>query len=389
MSTWRSRTTRSTSRQCRSCDPRSAAPGGSFSKLCDGTVSRHLGRIHAHGHRQASDVQTLHELHLALQLSRLDQDGLGPPEQGLTVRGRRDLVSSADRTAAHQATPRDCGCCARALAATDADPRRRAESCRGARQPERGLSCSKLQGTCTKGITCVSPLMHWTYRQPAVLILLGVPVQERRNSPMTPSAFTQLALAMLIVLGTAVGLPTAGMADTAPGADSDCAALRPEGQTAVAAHDRYPEPGTGNPPVRGHTRFRREPQGFHRADAATADSGGCRPHRLGHGCSSISSTRRTAFDSIHPSLHRIAQLNQNYGLYEVVPGIYQIRGFDLAQMTFIRGKTGWIAYDVLVSAETVTGRLEAVAGTYRRGACRSRPSSTRTTTPTTGAVCAP
>ncbi|HSO81675.1 alkyl/aryl-sulfatase [Thiocapsa sp.] len=58
------------------------------------------------------------------------------------------------------------------------------------------------------------------------------------------------------------------------------------------------------------------------------------------------------FDSIHPSLQRIAQLNQNYGLYEVIPGIYQIRGFDLAQLTFIRGKTGWIAYDVLVSAET-------------------------------------
>ena len=58
------------------------------------------------------------------------------------------------------------------------------------------------------------------------------------------------------------------------------------------------------------------------------------------------------FDSIHPSLHRIAKLNQNYGLYEVVPGIYQVRGLDLAQITFIRGETGWIAYDVLVSAET-------------------------------------
>ncbi len=58
------------------------------------------------------------------------------------------------------------------------------------------------------------------------------------------------------------------------------------------------------------------------------------------------------FESIHPSLLRIAKLNQNYGLYEVVPGIYQVRGVDLAQITFIRGKTGWIAYDVLVSAET-------------------------------------
>lgn len=64
------------------------------------------------------------------------------------------------------------------------------------------------------------------------------------------------------------------------------------------------------------------------------------------------------FDSIHASLHRIAKLNQNYGLYEVVPGIYQVRGLDLAQITFIRGKTGWIAYDVLISAEIAKAAWE-------------------------------
>jgi alkyl sulfatase BDS1-like metallo-beta-lactamase superfamily hydrolase len=67
---------------------------------------------------------------------------------------------------------------------------------------------------------------------------------------------------------------------------------------------------------------------------------------------------KDSFDSIHPSLHRIAKLNQNYGLYEVVPGIYQVRGLDLAQITFIRGKTGWIAYDVLVSAEVARAAWE-------------------------------
>jgi alkyl sulfatase BDS1-like metallo-beta-lactamase superfamily hydrolase len=61
--------------------------------------------------------------------------------------------------------------------------------------------------------------------------------------------------------------------------------------------------------------------------------------------------QQDSFDSIHPSLHRIGRLNNNYGLYEVIPGIYQVRGFDIAQITFIRGKTGWIAYDVLVTAE--------------------------------------
>lgn len=38
------------------------------------------------------------------------------------------------------------------------------------------------------------------------------------------------------------------------------------------------------------------------------------------------------FDSIHPSLTRIARLNNNFGLYEVVPGVYQVRGFDLANV---------------------------------------------------------
>ncbi|MBS0251188.1 MAG: MBL fold metallo-hydrolase [Proteobacteria bacterium] len=58
------------------------------------------------------------------------------------------------------------------------------------------------------------------------------------------------------------------------------------------------------------------------------------------------------FDSIHPSLHRISKLNNNYGLYEVIPGIYQMRGFDLSDITFVRGKTGWIVFDPLVSSET-------------------------------------
>ena len=57
------------------------------------------------------------------------------------------------------------------------------------------------------------------------------------------------------------------------------------------------------------------------------------------------------FDSIHPSLLRQARLNNNYGLYEVIPGIYQVRGFDLSNITFVRGKTGWIVFDPLVTAE--------------------------------------
>lgn len=59
------------------------------------------------------------------------------------------------------------------------------------------------------------------------------------------------------------------------------------------------------------------------------------------------------FDSIHPSLHRISRLNNNFGLCEVIPGIYQARGFDLSNITFVRGKTGWIVFDPLITAEPV------------------------------------
>ena len=66
------------------------------------------------------------------------------------------------------------------------------------------------------------------------------------------------------------------------------------------------------------------------------------------------------FDSIHPSLQRQAILNMNYGLYEVVPGIYQVRGFDLANISFIRSKTGWIVFDPLTAKETAKAALDLI-----------------------------
>ncbi|XOV87038.1 MAG: alkyl/aryl-sulfatase [Pseudomonadota bacterium] len=62
--------------------------------------------------------------------------------------------------------------------------------------------------------------------------------------------------------------------------------------------------------------------------------------------------------SVNPSLWRQAQLNAlNHGLYEVVDGIYQIRSFDIANMTLIRGNTGWIIIDPLTSSETSSAGL--------------------------------
>jgi alkyl sulfatase BDS1-like metallo-beta-lactamase superfamily hydrolase len=66
------------------------------------------------------------------------------------------------------------------------------------------------------------------------------------------------------------------------------------------------------------------------------------------------------FDSIHPSLQRQATLNMNYGLFEVIPGIYQIRGYDLSNITFVEGETGWIIFDPLTAKETAAAALKYI-----------------------------
>jgi alkyl sulfatase BDS1-like metallo-beta-lactamase superfamily hydrolase len=66
----------------------------------------------------------------------------------------------------------------------------------------------------------------------------------------------------------------------------------------------------------------------------------------------LSFLKDEAAETVNPSLWRQAQLNAlNHGLYEVVPGIYQIRSFDIANMTLIKGDTGWIVIDPLTSTE--------------------------------------
>jgi alkyl sulfatase BDS1-like metallo-beta-lactamase superfamily hydrolase len=67
------------------------------------------------------------------------------------------------------------------------------------------------------------------------------------------------------------------------------------------------------------------------------------------------------YDTIHPSLQRQAILNMAYGLYEVLPDkIYQVRGFDLANITFIKGKTGWLIFDPLTAKETAAAALKFI-----------------------------
>lgn len=61
--------------------------------------------------------------------------------------------------------------------------------------------------------------------------------------------------------------------------------------------------------------------------------------------------------SVHPSLWRQSQLVSRQGLYEVVPGIYQVRGLDLSNMTLVEGRTGVVVIDPLISRETAAAAL--------------------------------
>ncbi|MGO9856119.1 MAG: alkyl/aryl-sulfatase [Acidimicrobiales bacterium] len=62
-------------------------------------------------------------------------------------------------------------------------------------------------------------------------------------------------------------------------------------------------------------------------------------------------------DTANPSLWRQGQLNRRHGLYEVTAGIYQVRGFDLSNMTLVESDHGVIVIDPLVSKETAAAAL--------------------------------
>lgn len=61
--------------------------------------------------------------------------------------------------------------------------------------------------------------------------------------------------------------------------------------------------------------------------------------------------------SAHPLLRELMLLDSKPGLYEVCKGIYQVRLFDISNITFIEGKTGWIVVDALTTTETARAAL--------------------------------
>ncbi len=65
-------------------------------------------------------------------------------------------------------------------------------------------------------------------------------------------------------------------------------------------------------------------------------------------------------DSANPSLWRNTVNNHAYGLFEVTDGIYQVRGYDMANITFIEGDTGWIIFDTGMGSEVAEAAKELV-----------------------------
>jgi alkyl sulfatase BDS1-like metallo-beta-lactamase superfamily hydrolase len=122
--------------------------------------------------------------------------------------------------------------------------------------------------------------------------------------------------------------------------------------------------GTAPKDATPHTRAHNTPvdlerqRGFDGDDVERASRGLIARHPTGvietpHGV--VFDVNRYAFvepgsvnpDTVHPSLWRQAQLNGIHGLFEVAPGVWQARGYDISNVTFVAGATGWIVIDPL------------------------------------------
>ena len=137
--------------------------------------------------------------------------------------------------------------------------------------------------------------------------------------------------------------------------------------TPLSPSDREPKPATeqtsrANAAVRNELPFANR-QSF--ADAKRGFIATLDPVTIMRGDRAIYDLSQMDFldseapDTANPSLWRQAQLNaQHHGLYEITEGLYQVRSFDLANMTLIAGDTGWIVVDPLTSSEAAAAALK-------------------------------
>ncbi|NDB26926.1 MAG: MBL fold metallo-hydrolase [Actinobacteria bacterium] len=66
-------------------------------------------------------------------------------------------------------------------------------------------------------------------------------------------------------------------------------------------------------------------------------------------------------ETVNPHLWRHATLNAHHGLFEVAPNVWQVRGYDISNITFVRGATGWIVIDPLTADSTAKASIELLS----------------------------
>ena len=161
-------------------------------------------------------------------------------------------------------------------------------------------------------------------------------------------------LAALLALSGLVGLAC----DAAAPPPSEPGALSPEPKPASEFTRMANDAVLGRLPFEDETDFELAGRGRiagPEAPVIPSDAGGTAWDMTGYAF-----VAGEAPDTVNPSLWRQAKLNGLAGLFEVVEGIYQVRGYDLSNVTFVRGDRGWIVIDPLLTVETARAALELV-----------------------------
>ena len=87
------------------------------------------------------------------------------------------------------------------------------------------------------------------------------------------------------------------------------------------------------------------------------DPVGCRGRVDQHGRVPVSGPGIAEDHGVDQVVERGNRLELRPGLFEVAPGVHQVRGYDLANMSIIDGKTGWILVDPLTTKETAAAAI--------------------------------
>jgi alkyl sulfatase BDS1-like metallo-beta-lactamase superfamily hydrolase len=161
----------------------------------------------------------------------------------------------------------------------------------------------------------------------------------RRRSPLISSACLALALSLL-----------AGCTDTPPPVPRETGADAAGHVAATSATLAHHANLLKQLPLDDQTDFEQARRGFLAAPKSlqvTTAAG-----EVAWNLPAYSFIEGEAPETVNPSLWRQAQLNGIHGLFEVTEGIYQLRGFDLANLTLIDSDSGWILVDPLTTAAT-------------------------------------